>query len=506
VNRRFMGLRLARLRPTVLMCAAAGIALAVIAPSAAAVEGQNSDGVSGSSNLGELVADGVESLTENGLPGRDNVFTVVGQNNPAVDPANVQQAVNQAFASIGGTVQLIGTFDFGACSLCVIVPGPVTISGTSDPSTSDGSGISATVIKASGLAPIAVIDSGSSLGNITIERIWFNGAQTLAVLLLQVRGTFTFSNNKVSGVLPGKEFRFAVAGASVGTVPEADSTSINAALTRFGTADGPRLTGSVVLNSNVIDNNVPMAVGDDNGFAFAQCHLKDIRVTNNVIRAGEAVEIEGCRGPGAVYVIANNTITQTSTPSNLAQLTNSPGLVRHGGHPAAIKPIDSEAALVIIRGNRIDMSDGPRTGVCIMTGNANDLGSTRIVDNTCVMKGQFAAVLGGWAGTPGFFNPSYMQNTTVHSNRFLGRAMFGFALRNFTFLQDPTMTLANLGHDNVVYNNDARAFIATRAAVDLGLMTRNNVVINDFRGDVVDRGVKNTVDTQPNSRTGRFTR
>jgi ribulose-5-phosphate 4-epimerase/fuculose-1-phosphate aldolase len=84
--------------------------------------------------------------------------------------------------------------------------------------------------------------------------------------------------------------------------------------------------------------------------------------------------------------------------------------------------------------------------------------------------------------------------------------MFGFALRNFTFLQDPTMTLANMGHDNVVYNNDARAFIATRAAVDLGLMTRNNVVINDFRGDVVNRGVKNTVDTQPNSRTGRFTR
>jgi hypothetical protein len=67
----------------------------------------------------------------------DNVFTVVGQNNPSTDPANVQEAVNAAFRSVGGTVSLIGVFDFGSCTLCVVVPGPMTISGTGDPSVSD---------------------------------------------------------------------------------------------------------------------------------------------------------------------------------------------------------------------------------------------------------------------------------------------------------------------------------------------------------------------------------
>ncbi len=433
---------------------------------------------------------------------RDNVFTVVGQNNPATDPVNVQEAVNQAFVSVGGTVQLIGTFDFGACSLCVIVPGPMTISGTGDPSVSDPSSAPTTVIKASGTAPIAVLDTGGPLGNINIERIWFNGAQTLAVMLLQVRGTFTFSRNKVSGVLPSSEFRFAVAGASVGPVPDANSAAITAAFTRWGTSDGPKLTGMVVFDSNIIDNDVPMPVGDDNGFAFAQCHLKSIQVTNNTIRAGEAVEIEGCRGPGAVYVIANNTITQTGTASNLAQLTKSPGLVRHGGHPAAIKPLDSEAALVIIRGNRVDMRPGPRTGVCIMTGNSNKLSATRIVDNTCIMNGQFAAILGGWAGNPGFFNPSFMQNATIRENQFVGRSLFGYALLNFSFLNNSDMALDNKGHDNVFYNNEVRAFVATRAAVDLGLLTRDNIVVDDLRGRVVNRGFHNTVEPRPYARIG----
>lgn len=433
----------------------------------------------------------------------DNVFTVVGQNNPETDPANVQEAVNAAFLSVGGTVSLIGVFDFGSCTLCVVVPGPMTISGTGDPSVTDSAGAPTTVIKASGTAPLAILDTGGPLGNITVERIWFSGAQTLAVMLLQVRGTFTFSHNKVSGVIPGNEFRFAVAGAKVGAVTQADSEAVTAALTRLGTTDGPKLTGAVVLDSNLIDHEIPMSVGDDNGFAFAQCHLKLIQVTNNFIRAGEAVEIEGCREIDAVYVIANNRIVQTPTPSNMAQLTNSPGLVRHGGHPAAIKPLDSEAALVIVRDNSIDMRQGPRTGVCVMTGNSNEASATRINGNTCTMDGQFAAILGGWAGTPGFFNPSYMQNANMRENRFFGRGLFGVALLNFSFLTIPDMTLINKGHDNVVYNNDVKLFRATRNAVDLGLLTRDNVVVEDFRGSIRDRGYHNTIDLRPYSRIGR---
>ena len=434
-------------------------------------------------------------------PNQGEVFTVVGQDNPATDPVNVQTAVTQAFLSVGGTVQLIGTFDFGACSLCVIVPGPVTISGVGDPSVTDAASSPATVIKASGMAPFAILDTGGPLGNITIERIWFNGAQTMAIILLQVRGTFNFLNNRVSGIIPGNQFRFAVAGAAYGPVPEADSAAITAAFTRLGTLDGPKLTGAIIYDSNIISNEIPMSVGDDNAFAFAQCHLSRIQITNNVILAGEAVEIEGCRGPGAVYLVENNRITQTSTQSNMAQLTQTPGEVRRGGHPAAIKPLDSEAALVIIRNNVVDMRQATRTAVCLLTGNSNEQSLTLIEGNTCTVNRQFAVLLGGWAGTPNFFNPSYMQNAIIRRNRFLGIAHLGIALKNFTYLRNADMTVINEGHDNIAYDNDVRGFTAVRAAVDLGIATHDNIIIDDFRGRIVNRGVSNTIESSRNVTT-----
>jgi hypothetical protein len=119
------------------------------------------------------------------------------------------------------------------------------------------------------------------------------------------------------------------------------------------------------------------------------------------------------------------------------------------------------------------------------------------------MNGQFAAILGGWAGTPGFFNPSYMQNANIRENRFIGRGLFGVALVNFSFLKIPDMTLINKGHDNVVYNNDVKLFRASRHAVELGLLTRDNVLVEDFRGSIRDRGYHNTIDLRPYSRIGR---
>ena len=97
-----------------------------------------------------MQASGIEQTPNDGA-----VFTIVGENNPATDPTNVQAAVNQAFLAVGGTVQLIGTFDFGACSLCVIVPGPMTISGTGDPSLTDQSIAPTTIVKSTSLASTA---------------------------------------------------------------------------------------------------------------------------------------------------------------------------------------------------------------------------------------------------------------------------------------------------------------------------------------------------------------
>jgi hypothetical protein len=185
----------------------------------------------------------------------------------------------------------------------------------------------------------------------------------------------------------------------------------------------------------------------------------------------------------------------------MAQMTKSPGEIRRGGHPAAIKPLDSEAALVIIRNNTVDMRKAPPTAVCMMTGNSNEESLTLIEGNTCAINRQFAVLLGGWAGTPNFFNPSYMQNAVIRDNRFLGIAHLGIALMNFTYLNNKEMTLINKGHDNIVYDNNVRFFKAVRAAVDLGVATRDNIIIDTFRGPVVNRGVSNTIETNRNITT-----
>ena len=96
-----------------------------------------------------------------------------------------------------------------------------------------------------------------------------------------------------------------------------------------------------------------------------------------------------------------------------------------------------------------------------------------------------------------------MQNATIRGNRFLGVAHLGIALLNFTYLRNTDMTLINKGHDNIAYNNDVRAFRSVRAAVDLGVMTRDNLIVDDFRGRIVNRGFHNTVDPLPYAPNGK---
>ena len=425
---------------------------------------------------------------------RAAAIVVVGQDDPTVDVANVQGAINKAHVAVNGTVQLKGTFDFGSCSVCVIVPGPMTITGTGDPTVENPSVANTTVIKATGAAPMAILDTGRATGKITIRRIWFDGAQTLAIMMLQVVGRLDVLDNRISHVLPGKEFRFAIAGASVGTATPEAASATKKAIASLGGSDGPQMTGVVNIDGNHIDSSdVPMKSGDDNALAFAGCHLKGIKITHNVIHAGEAVEIEGCRGTNAVYLISHNTIVQTSVMSNLAQQTNTPGFKRHGGHPVAIKPIDNEAARVFILRNDIDSRAAYRTAACIMTGDSNPASKTVIAGNVCEMNGQFAAILGGWAGTPNFFQPFFMQNTTIVRNIFLGKALLGIALMDFTYLDNAAMTLTNAGHANSVHDNYATGFLATRAAVFLGPQTTANTIVEDMRGAIVDQGAGNTV-------------
>ena len=420
-------------------------------------------------------------------------LVVTGESNPATDPGNVQTAVNLARRTVGGSVRLIGTFDFGNCSLCVVVPGPVAIRGVGNPALPNPDPSKVTTILNAGSASMAIVDTGPPTGKVTIENVWFKGAKTLAVMALQVRGTLTMRNNRISDVVPGNEFRFGIVGAEAQSMPSDIASAADLIATVYGSADGPRLTGAVVLDGNTIDNNLPMTRGDDNAVAFAGCHFRSITVSGNTFHAGEAVEIEGCRGLNAVYRVTSNTIVQSSTPSNLAQLTASPGFTRHGGHPAAIKPLDAEASRIIIRGNRIDTRQAPPSAVCVMTGNINPASTTLIEGNTCLMNGQFAAILGGWAGTPGFFLPSFLHNATIPGNTFRGKALLGVAWLDFTYLKNASQTLINAASGNVMVANNDSGFVATRAAVNLGPATHGNSIVEGMRGHVVDQGVGNTV-------------
>ena len=428
---------------------------------------------------------------------RAAAIIVVGQNDPNQDVVNVQSAINRAYLKVNGTVEMRGTFDFGSCSVCVIIPGPMTITGTGNPTVANPSVDKTTTIKTTGAAPMAILDTGPATGKITIRRIWFNGAQTLAIMMLQVVGRLDVLENRITNVHPGKEFRFAIAGASVGTSTPEAAPATKKAIKSLGNSGGPQMTGIVNVDGNYINSsNVPMQSGDDNALAFAGCHLKAIKITNNVMYAGEAVEIEGCRGKNAIYLIARNTIVQTNVVSNLAQQTKTPGFKRHGGHPVAIKPIDVEATKIFILGNDIDSRQAPRSAVCIMTGDRNPASKTVIAGNLCEMNGQFAAVLGGWAGTPGFFQPFFMQNTTIIRNIFLGKALLGIGLMDFTYLNNAGMMLTNTGHANSVHDNYGSGFLGVKAAVFLGPNTAGNTIVNNMRGGVMDQGTGNTVTTK----------
>ena len=151
----------------------------------------------------------------------------------------------------------MGTFNFGNCSMCVVVPGPVTISGVGDPSVPKPDPTKVTTILNAGAASMVVVDTGPSTGKVVIERLWFKGARTLAVMALQVRGTLTMRENRISDVQPGNEFRFGIAGAEPEDMPSAIATRAEVLVAVYGSSDGPRLTGAVVLDGNAIDHNLP---------------------------------------------------------------------------------------------------------------------------------------------------------------------------------------------------------------------------------------------------------
>src|SRR6266699_2391566 len=124
--------------------------------------------------------------------------TVVGgQNNPAVDVPAVQAAVDQ-----GGSVLLVGTFDFGDAGR-VLLRNDVDISGEAD-----SSGSPLTTIKGGDwpfYSPLPSTMPPTHAGPVVgVQYIHFHGATGVAVQLAQTGGA-SIHNNVMTG-LRGREF------------------------------------------------------------------------------------------------------------------------------------------------------------------------------------------------------------------------------------------------------------------------------------------------------------
>lgn len=416
-------------------------------------------------------------------------FSVIGLDNSNVDLLNVQRAVREASELRRGpaVIELRGVFDFGNCSFCVKIPSHFTIRGFGDP-TSEHGDATVTLIKASGVAPFVVDDQDRSSVTV-LEQLWIQGAQTLAVLYRRVTGHVIMRRMRITGVRPAVGFRFGIAGVGVGGVPSMGED-----------ASVPKSTGSVTFENNHIDHDVTWTgPGDDNGIAFAMCELAFVNISGNFIRAGEAVEIEGCKGKRSSYLVSRNTIVQTTAKSSLVNATTYlafPQLA--GGHPAAIKIIGNEALYTLVEDNRVDLSLADTGAVCVMTGTVeNSDASIRVSGNSCIMNGQFSALLGGWAGTPGFFPASWIDHLVFSSNILHGHAFFGAAFMNFTYsvagVVLPSQTSVSRSRSNFIFGNNWSKFKSEVADLFFDVSTVSNSAWGTFSGQVIDLGTQNHI-------------
>ncbi len=228
--------------------------------------------------------------------------TVVGgQNNPAVDVPAVQAAVDQ-----GGSVLLVGTFDFGDAGR-VLLRNDVDISGEIV-----GNATPVTTIRGGDwpfYSPLPAQMPPTQPGpKITVQYLHFDGAKGVAVHLAYTGGA-SVHNNKMTG-LRGRLFapgQFRRVGVEIGPFDSRDRTNIQIT---------PLLvSGSIEVFDNDVDSSgaEPSTATNSGAVLMAFIVGADIRIENNVNVGctrnciGVFDEIPDSDGRGSI-VIANNTI------------------------------------------------------------------------------------------------------------------------------------------------------------------------------------------------------
>ncbi len=398
--------------------------------------------------------------------------TVVGgQNNPAVDVPAVQAAVDQ-----GGSVLLVGTFDFGDAGR-VLLRNDVDISGEAD-----SSGSPLTTIKRGDwpfYSPLPSTMPPTHPGPVVnVQYIHFDGAKGVAVHLAYTGGA-SIHNNMMTG-LRGREFapgQFRRVGVLFGPFDSRARTIIEIT---------PLLvSGSIEVFDNDIDSSgTEPATATNSGAVFAAFVVgADIRIENNVnvgcTRNCMAVfdAIPDSAGRGSI-VIANNSIISDvkigfTVPGARAPIgiDTSFNFNRTLGQDPSLHHVP-----VLISGNYIELNG--RTSMCI----SSAMNGATVEGNTVVVHADPTATTGQLSTSGGLLIAA--SHEVVLRNKIMGEAW------NAIRIGGNTVGLSRI--DNVSIGNNISGFNAFSSDFLLDIAAAFNTIVGNS-GTVIDNGHDNNI-------------
>lgn len=392
-------------------------------------------------------------------PNREPVQTVNGRNDPSLDVAAVQKAVDQ-----GGTVFLKGRFDFGAKGN-VTIKKDVKIIGQSD-----GHGHPKTLVEGGEATfnterPETLTRPGP---NVTISSIHFDGASWMPIRLPYLNGA-TITSNKITNVHPlphavktWKPYSMQ-AGVFFGTF-----------MTRTLDRQEPYIENAVTGVIDVIGNEFDLTVAkptETMGQAIFALRTTGIiaNFERNTIRnaSRNAFEIldnfRGANGQGRILIQDN--IAETPTEGVPYPTPATPNGIACGYFLDAKSAVDPARTIPhLILHNHIRTKGVKSVGIFVLMDGASVRHNEISINGT----DSFAVVITG-------------SHNDVGDNRIEGSGVAGFSVGPF-----PPMT----GSSNTIENNTFEHLKVAEADVRFRKGASNNVV-RGSAGTVSDLGVGN---------------
>src|SRR6266568_2036659 len=398
--------------------------------------------------------------------------TVVGgQNNPAVDVPAVQAAVDQ-----GGSVLLVGTFDFGDAGR-VLLRKDVDISGEIV-----GNATPVTTIRGGDwpfYSPLPAQMPPTQPGpKITVQYLHFDGAKGVAVHLAYTGGA-SIHNNKMTG-LRGRLFapgQFRRVGVETGPLDSRPRTNIEIT---------PLLvSGSIDVLDNDVDSSGPEPATQTNSGAVLMAFVvgADIRIENNVnvgctrncIGVFDAIPDSDGRGS---IVIANNTVISDvqvgfTVPGKRAPI----GIdVSFNFNRTLALPPSRQHVHLLIADNYIELNGQNSQGIISAMNGSVVEGNTVVVHADPTVTTDLLSTTGGILAAT--------SHQVVLRNKIMGEGWNAIRIGGNT-LGAPRI-------DNVAIGNNISGFNAFSSDFLLDLAAAFNTIVGDS-GTVIDNGEDNKI-------------